>query len=377
MIRHHHGAGDEIGEMVGAGGDSLRRRVCAHLLQRHPALRRRVVPEHPDVGVGLALGQPCPVVRQRDGDRAGEALPWRTHAIARARTERGDRQAGIGRRQVVEPQRYDRQRGVGSERAGGDVQHRAVVRNPGGHALLDGLAVRRRELGGQAYQRWVDVRHLPARALAHALAHARALPIVRGGYRLQRRQHGEDRRRDERNGAPDRSWTLRRKRETVRDQGFARVRGGRRWQRRTGADAATEGLSEDDVPSGPHGAESAAYQAAGLGHGPKNAPFETITELDQVLGMTATLLDRLRPLVTVYARQAGIVESPGGVSPPGAPKTVHDPLEFTRLPMPGRCHDIMASGRRAAGSRGAAGRTSPLLPWSDAPSACICGEPIE
>jgi general secretion pathway protein K len=62
----------------------------------------------------------------------------------------------------------------------------------------------------------------------------------------------------------------------------------------------------DDVPSVPHGAESAAYQAAGLGHGPKNAPFETIMELDQVLGMTATLLDRLRPLVTVYARQAGI-----------------------------------------------------------------------
>ena len=62
----------------------------------------------------------------------------------------------------------------------------------------------------------------------------------------------------------------------------------------------------DDVPSGPHGAESAAYQAAGIGHGPRNAPFETITELDQVLGVTATLLDRLRPLVTVYARQAGI-----------------------------------------------------------------------
>jgi hypothetical protein len=29
-------------------------------------------------------------------------------------------------------------------------------------------------------------------------------------------------------------------------------------------------------------------------------------ELDQVLGMTATLLDRLRPFVTVYGRQAGI-----------------------------------------------------------------------
>ena len=34
--------------------------------------------------------------------------------------------------------------------------------------------------------------------------------------------------------------------------------------------------------------------------------------------------------ITPKADQAGngeIVESPGGVSPPGAPKTVHDPLE--------------------------------------------------
>jgi general secretion pathway protein K len=62
----------------------------------------------------------------------------------------------------------------------------------------------------------------------------------------------------------------------------------------------------DDVSSGADGAETAAYQAAGLAHGPKNAPFETIGELDQVLGMTPALLDRLRPLVTVYGRQAGI-----------------------------------------------------------------------
>src|SRR5215470_16382894 len=62
---------------------------------------------------------------------------------------------------------------------------------------------------------------------------------------------------------------------------------------------------EDDVP-GVNGAESAAYRAAGLAHGPKNAPFETITELDQVLGMDVALLGRLRAVTTVHSRQPGI-----------------------------------------------------------------------
>jgi general secretion pathway protein K len=62
---------------------------------------------------------------------------------------------------------------------------------------------------------------------------------------------------------------------------------------------------EDDVP-GINGAESAAYQAAGLAHGPKNAPFETVTELDQVLGMDVALLGRLRAVTTVHSRQPGI-----------------------------------------------------------------------
>jgi hypothetical protein len=62
---------------------------------------------------------------------------------------------------------------------------------------------------------------------------------------------------------------------------------------------------EDDVP-GVNGAESAAYRAAGLPHGPKNAPFETVTELDQVLGMDLALLGRLQAVTTVYSRQPGI-----------------------------------------------------------------------
>jgi general secretion pathway protein K len=54
------------------------------------------------------------------------------------------------------------------------------------------------------------------------------------------------------------------------------------------------------------GAEQPEYRAAGLVHGPKNAAFHTIEELEQVLGVPAGWIGRLRPLVTVYSGQGGI-----------------------------------------------------------------------
>ena len=54
------------------------------------------------------------------------------------------------------------------------------------------------------------------------------------------------------------------------------------------------------------GAELAEYRAAGLAHGPKNAPFGSVGELDQVLGMTPELMALVRPLVTVNSRLQGI-----------------------------------------------------------------------
>jgi type II secretory pathway component PulK len=75
------------------------------------------------------------------------------------------------------------------------------------------------------------------------------------------------------------------------------------------AAAVVDFRDEDDIPNG---AENAAYRAAGLPHGPKDAPFETVTELDQVLGMDVALLGRLRAVTTVYSRQPGI---DGAVAP--------------------------------------------------------------
>ena len=56
----------------------------------------------------------------------------------------------------------------------------------------------------------------------------------------------------------------------------------------------------------PSGAEEADYRAAGLKYGPANGPFETVTEVGRVLGVTGDLYARLANLCTVYSRQPGI-----------------------------------------------------------------------
>lgn len=54
----------------------------------------------------------------------------------------------------------------------------------------------------------------------------------------------------------------------------------------------------------PGGAEDAEYAAAGLPHGAKDAPFESLGELRLVLGMDADLYRRLLPDVTIHSQRA-------------------------------------------------------------------------
>jgi hypothetical protein len=49
------------------------------------------------------------------------------------------------------------------------------------------------------------------------------------------------------------------------------------------------------------GAEEADYRAAGLAWGPKNAPFDSVDELQQVFGMTTQLYERVAPSLTTYS----------------------------------------------------------------------------
>ncbi len=55
-----------------------------------------------------------------------------------------------------------------------------------------------------------------------------------------------------------------------------------------------------------NGAEEEDYRAAGKNDVPSNAPFETIDELQRVLGMNPALYRRLAPALTVYSRQPGV-----------------------------------------------------------------------
>ena len=55
-----------------------------------------------------------------------------------------------------------------------------------------------------------------------------------------------------------------------------------------------------------HGAEEDDYRSAGKSYVPTNSPFETVDELQRVLGMSADLYRKLAPALTVYSKQAGV-----------------------------------------------------------------------
>ena len=64
-----------------------------------------------------------------------------------------------------------------------------------------------------------------------------------------------------------------------------------------------------------NGAEDRDYEDAGLPWGAKDAPFEAVEELRQVIGMTAELYRLVAPALTVYSRRRGI-------DPDSAPRAV-------------------------------------------------------
>ncbi len=70
------------------------------------------------------------------------------------------------------------------------------------------------------------------------------------------------------------------------------------------ADAIQGWRDPDDRPL-PRGAENTEYRAAGR-PGPKNAPFESVEELGQVLGMTQEVYDRIASMATVFSYHAGV-----------------------------------------------------------------------
>ncbi len=70
-------------------------------------------------------------------------------------------------------------------------------------------------------------------------------------------------------------------------------------------DAIGDWKDADDLRR-PNGAEADDYKAAGSPYLPANAPFETVPELQRVLGMTPALYAKLAENLTVQSQQAGI-----------------------------------------------------------------------
>ena len=56
----------------------------------------------------------------------------------------------------------------------------------------------------------------------------------------------------------------------------------------------------------PGGAEKPEYDAAGRPSGPKNAPFDTVEELNQVLGLDPAMIAAASPYLTVHSQTAGL-----------------------------------------------------------------------
>lgn len=79
------------------------------------------------------------------------------------------------------------------------------------------------------------------------------------------------------------------------------------------ADAILDWRDPDDQRN-QRGAERREYEATGR-VGPRNGAFQSVEELQQVLGMTPELYRRLEPLVTVHCLQSGIDPR---VAPPAA-----------------------------------------------------------
>jgi general secretion pathway protein K len=69
------------------------------------------------------------------------------------------------------------------------------------------------------------------------------------------------------------------------------------------ASAMVDWRDADSLTQPQGGAEDPDYDSAGLPYGAKDAPFETIAELEQVLGMTPAVYAMVEPYITIYTGQ--------------------------------------------------------------------------
>lgn len=97
-----------------------------------------------------------------------------------------------------------------------------------------------------------------------------------------------------------------------------------------------------------HGAEADDYYAAGRSVGPKNALFESVEELQQVLGMTPQVYRKIARALTVFSSQEGI-------------NPAFAPIEVLRI-IPGLDADALAQYLATREQNAIQGKPLPPLP---------------
>lgn len=114
------------------------------------------------------------------------------------------------------------------------------------------------------------------------------------------------------------------------------------------AEAILDWRDPDDLVR-PQGAEAEQYAAAGLSYGPRNGRFQTVAEVQQVLGMNYELYRKIEPAITIYSGS-------------GVPNPAYAPLEALRA-LPGMNDDmanqIIQMRQQVPIGQGGAGLTLP------------------
>lgn len=80
------------------------------------------------------------------------------------------------------------------------------------------------------------------------------------------------------------------------------------------SDAIVDWRDKNEI-KGENGAEKQEYEDDGLTYGPRNAPFESLEEVQMVLGMTSEIYRQLENMISIYATKSQI-------NPKTAPRSV-------------------------------------------------------
>ncbi|SFH07514.1 general secretion pathway protein GspK [Methylobacterium gossipiicola] len=117
----------------------------------------------------------------------------------------------------------------------------------------------------------------------------------------------------------------------------------------------------DDITEPGGGAEVPQYRARGLADGPRNGPFVSADEIEQLPSMTPALAARLRPYVTVFnpGGQFDTTPLPGGASEPRP-----SPRLFLRIEVSVADAKGIRAGRSALVSTGPAPIGTGVVAWT-------------